>query len=140
MSKELIKKAQHINPNLEFKLMDVRNIEFPDNAFGAVWCSAVLLHLNDSDLEKALRDIYRVLKPGGVVAMSFKEGAGEKEVVETFSTDLSRFYNFKTPESLNTLLKGCGFHVTKSYVVNERERFGQDKRDLNWVWSFAVKP
>ncbi|MDB5160838.1 MAG: hypothetical protein JWO96_218 [Candidatus Saccharibacteria bacterium] len=139
MSKELIKKAQQLHPGINFALMDVRNLEFPDNSFGAVWCNMVLLHLNDEDLKTALVEIHRILKPEGIVAISFKKGDGAKEVLETFSTDLSRFYNFKTQETLNQMVEEQNFEVLDSHEFNERQRFGSDKRDLDIVWTFAKK-
>jgi hypothetical protein len=88
---------------------------------------------------KALKEIGRVLVPKGVLAVSMKEGEGEKEVVEKFSSELSRFYNFKDEKKLNSLIQQCRFEVKQSHILNERERFGPDKRDLNWVWSFAIR-
>ena len=140
LSKELLKKARELHSGLEFEQMDVRKLEFPDNTFGAVWCNAVLLHLNDKDLEIALQEIFRVLTPQGILAASFKKGSGERELLETFSTDLSRYYNFKSQEALSAIVEEQGFQVIESHVLNERERFGQDKRDLDWVWTIARKP
>lgn len=139
LSRELLKKAEQEHPGLTFMYMDVRNLDFEDNSFSGAWCNAVLLHLNKKDLISALQEVRRVLVPGGVIAVSFKEGEGEKEVVETFSSELARYYNFQTLNSLNDLLKKAGFNVKESHKLNERERFGPKKRDLNWVWSFAAK-
>lgn len=139
LSQELLKIAKREHPKLSFSYMDVRKLNFDDESFSGAWCNAVLLHLNENDLVKALKEIRRVLVPRGVIAVSFKEGAGERNVIERFSTELSRFYNFKSLENLNHLLESCGFQVKESYVLNEKERFGNDKRDLNWVWPFATK-
>ena len=139
LSKQLLNKAKSLHPELDFKYMDARNLEFEDNSFGGVWCNAVLLHLNDENLGKALSEIYRVLVPKGAVAVSFKEGEGSREVVEKFSTELARFYNFKSGDELNQELQKAGFTVKQSHRLNERQRFGPDKRDLNWAWAFATK-
>jgi len=139
LSAELLRKAKSLHPDLEFKHMDIRKLDFPDNSFGGIWCNAVLLHLNDDDLARALEEIYRVLAPEGIVAVSFKEGEGSREVVDTFSSELARFYNFKKDTELNDALHKAGFVIKESHKLNERERFGPDKRDLNWIWSFATK-
>lgn len=138
MSVELLKRAKVQNPDIDFLHMDVRSLSFPDNYFGAIWCNAVLLHLNDNDLVKALHELHRVLVKDGIIAISVKLGEGEKTFVEDFSTSQERYYNFKTENALNTVLNENGFTVRESYVINERERFGPSKRDLNWVWSFAT--
>ena len=137
MSTELLKRATELKPGIEFLQMDVRELSFSDHSFSAIWCNAVLLHLNDSDLVKALRELHRVMVEGGAIAISVKLGEGEKTFIEDFSSNQERYYNFKAEDSLNRLLTDNGFTVRESYILNEREHFGPSKRDLNWVWSFA---
>lgn len=51
----------------EFHLMDAHALAFDDDTFDVVYGSAILHHL---DLPVALREIRRVLKPGGTVVFS----------------------------------------------------------------------
>ena len=51
-----------------FALGDINSLPFKDNAYDAVVCSEVLEHLES--LEKAVSEIVRVLRPGGVLAVS----------------------------------------------------------------------
>jgi SAM-dependent methyltransferase len=48
---------------VEFAVADGEQLPFPDAAFDAVWGNAILHHL---DLARAGRELFRVLKPGGV--------------------------------------------------------------------------
>lgn len=43
--------------------MDITDIQFPDNTFDVIYCSHVLEHVPDD--RNAMREFYRVLKPGG---------------------------------------------------------------------------
>ncbi|MFT7644516.1 MAG: ubiquinone/menaquinone biosynthesis C-methylase UbiE [Candidatus Paceibacteria bacterium] len=45
--------------------MDAQTLEFPDNSFDFVCAHGCLMHMPDTN--KAVREIYRVLKPGGKV-------------------------------------------------------------------------
>ncbi|MBE0534888.1 MAG: methyltransferase domain-containing protein [Phycisphaerae bacterium] len=59
--------AEYISADLESSkamvCMDVQQIQYPDNAFDLIYCSHVLEHVPDDN--KAMREFYRVLKPGG---------------------------------------------------------------------------
>lgn len=139
LSEKLLEIARKLSPRIEYKQMDLRKLEFPDVTFDGIWCSASLLHLNPEDLKISLKGILRVLKNKGILYCSFKKGEGSKEVLESFSSNNSRFYTFLTGENLNKLLEETGFKVIETYEVNERERFGPTKRDLIWVHSFSKK-
>lgn len=43
--------------------MDVTDIHYPDESFDVVYCSHVLEHVDDD--RRAIRELYRVLRPGG---------------------------------------------------------------------------
>ena len=53
--------------NVEFRVANICELPFPDCSFDAVFTSAVLEHL--ASPVQALHEIYRVLKPGGLVGV-----------------------------------------------------------------------
>jgi len=52
-----------MNSNLAMRHMDITAMDFPDNTFDCVTCYHVLEHIPDD--RKAMREILRVMKPGG---------------------------------------------------------------------------
>ena len=139
LSLAFVERARELNPGLAFEQMDACALTFPEARFTGIWCQATLLHLTDDDVAVALREFARVLVPGGAVFASFKEGEGSEGVVEKFSSDYSRFYQYQTPKNVRTLLTAAGFDVVTVECENERERFGPGYRDLNWIHAFAVR-
>lgn len=139
LSDELLKKAVMAHPNIKFQKMDVRQLDFPDESFDSVWCHATLLHLNDDDIIRALNEFHRVLKPQGLLFVSFKKGEGSEEIVENFSSNAARYFNFKTTDAVTAMLQETGFTDIDAYYINERDLFGPDKRDLEWVHCFSTK-
>jgi SAM-dependent methyltransferase len=68
---DVIEKARHNVghlPNLTLNNVNIYAMPYPDNTFDGVILSEILEHL-DHDVD-GLREVYRVLKPGGVVAIT----------------------------------------------------------------------
>ena len=63
--------------------MDITNIEFEDASFDFVICNHVLEHVPDD--RKAMSELYRVLKPGGVGLINVPARRDETETLEDFS-------------------------------------------------------
>lgn len=70
----------------EYRVMDAHKMDFDDNSFDVVAGKAILHHL---DFEKAVREIQRVLKPGGVAL--FIEPLRDNPV--------GKLFRFFTPQS-----------------------------------------
>lgn len=61
-------------PNIRFEVGNVYQLEFPDNSFDALFSHNVLEHVPDT--RRALQEIYRVLKPGGIVGIRNMDWGG----------------------------------------------------------------
>ena len=60
--------------------LDVTDIPFPDAAFDWVFCNHVLEHVPDD--ARALRELFRVLKPGGAAVLQTPFAAGLEKSLE----------------------------------------------------------
>jgi SAM-dependent methyltransferase len=59
-----IAKANCSAPNVRYEIQNAYELTYPHAAFDSVVGSSVLHHL---EIEEAIREIYRVLKPGGTI-------------------------------------------------------------------------
>lgn len=59
-----IARTQHAAPNVRYELQNAYAMSYPDGSFDSVLGSSVLHHL---EIQPALREIHRVLKPGGTI-------------------------------------------------------------------------
>jgi SAM-dependent methyltransferase len=135
-SEELIKKGKETFPNLTFKHMDIRKLDFPKDSFDGIWCNAVLLHLTDTDIEKTLKEFHRVLKKDGVMFTSFQEGEGTEERISTFGLDNPRFFNLKTKDSIEEMIQGTGFTLIQSERTNDLR---PDETEKKWINTISRK-
>ena len=60
-----VEKCRELHPGASFYLSDASELPFPDSSFDYVTAVHVLENLEDGKLEKAAREMERVLAPGG---------------------------------------------------------------------------
>ena len=111
--------------------MDITQIQFPEDSFDAIICNHVLEHIPDD--QKAMSELYRVLKPGGWAILQVPVSATLKETYEDFSITSSelrkeafgqrdhvRIY----AEDYKDRLARVGFQINVFRWVTEPEKFG----------------
>jgi len=97
--------------------MDLRHLAFRDGRFGGVWCAASLLHLPKAEAPDTLRELRRVLRPGGLLHLSIQEGEGEQWESNPYGTAERLFARYLAEEAA-ALLHDAGFAVL-DLVVND---------------------
>ena len=78
---------------------------FPDGYFDFVMCNAVIQHIDPDSLTiTTVPELIRVLKPGGILQLMFKNGSG---IISIFDRDygVNRAFHLYEDESLLQLLK-----------------------------------
>ena len=92
--------------------MDMRHLALASGCFAGAWCMASLLHVPKAEAPGVLRELHRVLLPGGVLAVGLKEGAGEGWERGPYGT-VEQFFARYAPEEAETLLATTGFLVQR---------------------------
>jgi ubiquinone/menaquinone biosynthesis C-methylase UbiE len=84
-------------------------LPFPDNDFDLVTCIETLEHVRDVQL--ALSEIRRVLRPGGRLALTTPASARWRVLFRGVEHPFSPHIRSFTRRSLRTILETMGFHV-----------------------------
>lgn len=127
LSYETVKQARLNVPSGYFRVMDVRNLEYPDNIFDGLLCVAVLHHLFERDFKKAILEFQRVTKPGGVIALTIRMGDG-------FMTDgLGRLVVLRNKDAIENLISSLGFSVLDS-------KLSLGNQDRLWLQLIILNP
>lgn len=109
---ERLQRAGH-----QARLLDVRRDDL-DGPFDAVVANAVLLHLERSDLTRALRACQAATRPGGVLAVTLKEGDGE--AWSEAKLDQARWFVYWREPALRRALISAGWDVVRLDRVQGR--------------------
>ncbi len=109
LSEELLNHAKRVCPAAHFIQADIRRLPFPDASFDGVWCCGGIVHMGKEEGEKVIQEAFRILVPGGVFFLSFKEGTGETYHESKTIPGVKIRYVFYTEDEMKQLLAKTGF-------------------------------
>lgn len=109
LSQEMIAAARHLNPDIPFEQGDMLALDLPDAALAAVVSFYSIIHLKREDVVRALKEMFRVLKPAGRLLVSFHGGEGELHRDEWYGQPVSIDVTLMTREEMMSFLKNAGF-------------------------------
>ena len=120
LSKELIKIAKKEVSQAEFKVMDMLELDFPDNYFDGVWFNAGILMVKKEKAPEVIKKIYQILKPGGVLYINAKKGEGEGWSFDE-RYQIEKFRAYYQEDELKSLL--TQFEILKSWSNRHSESY-----------------
>lgn len=109
---------------LEAHAMDMSKLDFPDEAFDAVYALNSLLHIPKAELETVLRGIRRVLKPGGRFYMGVYGGVDRDGIWDKDFYEPKRYFAMYEDEAMREAV-GRVFDVVYFGVVKVSESEGE---------------
>jgi len=93
---------------------DIRRLPFVGASLGGVVAFYSLIHLRRDELDVALSEIHRVLRPGGRLLLSAHEGHGLVEQEEFLGHAVPFVATLFSLEELMTATRRSGLHLTMS--------------------------
>ena len=138
---------------LTFEAQDAENLTLPDNSVDKVFCSMGLMHFPSP--EKALAEIYRVLKPGGKLVAAVWGEAHKSPFIQVALTTLARtfpppkverpsMFRFGQPAVLEKLVSAAGFsqaaaeEVGIEFTASEPAGYWQQFLDAAGITAVAL--
>jgi ubiquinone/menaquinone biosynthesis C-methylase UbiE len=120
LSDEMVKCARRLNPDISFEQGDMLALNFKDASFAGLVSFYAVIHLKRPDMTRALKEMRRVLQPGGKLLVSFHGGAGELHRDEWYGQPVSIDVTLMTSEEMAHFLAAARLAVEK---IIEREPY-----------------
>jgi len=95
-----------LEKGLEAHVMDAVDLRLPAGSFDAVYSFNGLLHLPKPELPRALREVRRVLRPGGPFFLGLYGGLDREGTWEEDAYEPKRFFSYHTDEGLLEAVAG----------------------------------
>ncbi len=151
ISSGLIEIAKKTYTDATFEVSDMRSLPFDDNAFDIAYSIAAVHHLPRAGQQETLREVARVLKPGGLFVMTnwnflgrwtqkriekgrYFIGDTPDHIIANFisgdkKTNEARHYWNITPEQMSEMAEEAGFAVVEQYYSKNGEKEGVKEGD-----------
>lgn len=138
LSPELISHARQRNPDISFDVGNMLTLDrVEDEAFGGMAAFYCLIHIPRPQMGQALAELWRVLRPGGTLLLTFHVGQEVRHLEEWWGQEVHLDFQFFEREEMKTWLTEAKFVLDE---VMERDPHPEIEVATQRAYIFATKP
>jgi SAM-dependent methyltransferase len=135
LSEGMIREARERYPGLDFRAGDMRSLDLPDSGLAVAFYS--LIHFADSEIPPVLREIHRVLAPGGLALFAFHIGEETVHRDELWGQPVDLDFRFLQPARIAAALRDAGLRLLEA---TEREPYPEVEYPSRRCYLLAERP
>jgi SAM-dependent methyltransferase len=138
LSPAMVEQALQMNPDIHFQQGDMLALtEIADNTFGGIAAFYSIIHIPRPSVVDALNELKRILRPRGVLLLSFHIGQETVHKDEFLGQEVSLDFHFFETEEMKSYLKAAGFELEE---VMTRDPYPNVEYPSRRAYIFARKP
>jgi SAM-dependent methyltransferase len=137
LSPKMVAEAQRLNPEIHFHQGDMLALPDADDSWGGIAAFYCIIHIPRDQVLDALREMKRVLKPGGILLVTFHVGEEIKHMDEWWEKPVNLDFAFYLPDQMEASLNEAGFDLVETLV---REPNPDVEVATRRAYLFARKP
>jgi ubiquinone/menaquinone biosynthesis C-methylase UbiE len=123
LSPGMVERARQLNPDIEFKQGDMRALPVQENTWAGIAAFYAIVNLPPHDLIQAVREMFRVLLPGGRLLLSFHIGEDTSQVEDLWNSGAALEFHFYRVGTVAAYIRSAGFEIEE---VVEREPYAPE--------------
>ena len=117
LSPAMVQQAQGLNPDIPFQRGDMLALaNVADNSYGGIAAFYSIVHIPRQKVVRALQELKRVLRPKGVLLLTFHIGQEIKHLDEWWGKEVSLDFLFFETEEVKSYLAEAGFELEEMIV------------------------
>jgi len=139
LSEGMLQRARQLNPGIQFLQGDMRALPVPENTWAGVAAFYAIVNLSQPEVAQSLKEMFRVLQPGGRLLIAFHIGDDIAQLEEdVWGLGVSLEFIFFHPGTISKYLRDTGFEIDEAI---EREPYAPDvEYQSRRAYIFAHKP
>ncbi len=137
LSDAMVERARQLNPGIEFRQGDMTALDLPDDSFAGMAAFYSLIHFTQSELVPVLKELRRVLRPGGSFLTGFHAGDDTLHLEDWWGCPVSVDFYFHPPATIAGHLTSAGFEIEE---IVERDPYPEVEHPSRRAYIFARRP
>jgi ubiquinone/menaquinone biosynthesis C-methylase UbiE len=137
LSEKLLEIATQIYPGIPFRKGNILDLEFKNESIAGIVAFYAFVHFSHDQLQKALREIFRVLQPGGVFLFTYHIGEEVMRLNEFLGQVVEIDFMFFKTDFIINCLNDAGF---VNIEIIERDPYPEVEYQSRRAYVFAKKP
>jgi SAM-dependent methyltransferase len=139
LSPAMVQQAQGLNTDIPFQRGDMLALnDVADNSYGGIAAFYSIVHIPRQKVVQALQELKRVLRPKGMLLLTFHIGQEIKHLDEFLDKEVSLDFIFFETEEVKSYLAEAGFELEEAI---ERDPYSEEvEHQSRRAYIFARKP
>lgn len=137
LSPGMVEQARSLNPGIEFRQGNMASLDVNDESWAGIVAFYSLIHIPREKVISVLQEFRRVLKPNGLLLLSFHQGGETVHLDEWWGKKVSLDFEFFQRSEMETYLDVAGFIIEDSI---ERLPYAEVEVQTRRAYLFARKP
>jgi SAM-dependent methyltransferase len=111
LSPQMVEQARRLNPQIAFRQGNMLCMDAADGSWAGIAAFYCIIHVPRTDVVRALREMRRVLRPGGVLLLSFHGGQEVIHLDEWWGQRVCMDFVFFRADQMVGYLGEAGFEI-----------------------------
>jgi SAM-dependent methyltransferase len=137
LSPALVERASRLNPGVKFQQGDMLALDVRDKTWAGIAAFYSIIHVPRDDMARALGELFRVLRPGGILLLAFHIGDDTIHLDEWWDQKVCIDFFFFRSDEMAGYLRAAGFEIDE---IVEREPYPEVEHPSRRAYIFARRP